>query len=223
MIHPQMATTLGFVMTDAQIPPAHAARHAEARGGAQLQPPLGGWRHVHQRHAAAAGQRRLRRAARPAGAADVEEAIARVHGERWRRPSRAMAKGARKFDHHTGVRARPSDDGRRAHRPRHRQFAAGEDGHRGVRSQLGPHPFAPPATRAWRSIRRKADIWMQGVLVCRGGLAAPFSEEELKTETGRARSARSGWPSAEKAKATARFWTCDLTEGYIRINASYRT
>ena len=26
----------------------------------------------------------------------------------------------------------------------------------------------------------KIDIWMQGVLVCRGGLAAPFSEAELK-------------------------------------------
>ena len=30
MIHPQMATTLGFVMTDANIPGAAAARHAEA-------------------------------------------------------------------------------------------------------------------------------------------------------------------------------------------------
>jgi glutamate N-acetyltransferase/amino-acid N-acetyltransferase len=26
-----------------------------------------------------------------------------------------------------------------------------------------------------------------------------------------------------KGKGTARFWTCDLTEGYIQINASYRT
>ena len=26
-----------------------------------------------------------------------------------------------------------------------------------------------------------------------------------------------------KGKGTARFWTCDLTEGYIKINASYRT
>ena len=24
-------------------------------------------------------------------------------------------------------------------------------------------------------------------------------------------------------KGETRFWTCDLTEGYIRINASYRT
>jgi glutamate N-acetyltransferase/amino-acid N-acetyltransferase len=26
-----------------------------------------------------------------------------------------------------------------------------------------------------------------------------------------------------KGKGSARFWTCDFTEGYIRINASYRT
>ena len=26
-----------------------------------------------------------------------------------------------------------------------------------------------------------------------------------------------------KGKGSARFWTCDLTEGYIQINASYRT
>ena len=68
----------------------------------------------------------------------------------------------------------------------------------------------------------KTDIHMQGVLVCRGGLAAPFSEPELK--------AKLDAPECEirltmrgKGKGAARFWTCDLTEGYIRINASYRT
>ena len=36
MIQPMMATTLGFVMTDAICPAAATARHAEARCGAQL-------------------------------------------------------------------------------------------------------------------------------------------------------------------------------------------
>ena len=63
MIQPMMATTLGFVMTDAMHPGGATARHAEARRGAQLQPHLGGRRYLHQRHAAAAGQRRVRRAA----------------------------------------------------------------------------------------------------------------------------------------------------------------
>ena len=50
MIHPKMATTLGFVMTDAAISPHPPSRHAEAGGGAQLQPAFGGRRHLHQRY-----------------------------------------------------------------------------------------------------------------------------------------------------------------------------
>jgi glutamate N-acetyltransferase/amino-acid N-acetyltransferase len=68
----------------------------------------------------------------------------------------------------------------------------------------------------------RTDVFMQGVPVCRAGLAAPFSEEELKTKLDA--------PDCEirvavrgKGKGSARFWTCDFTEGYIRINASYRT
>ena len=68
----------------------------------------------------------------------------------------------------------------------------------------------------------RTDIHMQGVLVCKAGLAAPFSEDELKQKLDAAdceiRLAIRG-----KGKGAARFWTCDLTEGYIRINASYRT
>ena len=68
----------------------------------------------------------------------------------------------------------------------------------------------------------KTDVHMQGVAVCRGGLAAPMSEEEMKQKL--------DVPEVEirlsikgTGKGTARFWTCDLTEGYIRINGSYRT
>ena len=63
---------------------------------------------------------------------------------------------------------------------------------------------------------------MQNVLVCRNGLAAPFSEEELKQKLNA--------PECEirvtfrgSGKAATTFWTCDFTEGYIHINASYRT
>jgi len=68
----------------------------------------------------------------------------------------------------------------------------------------------------------KTDIHMQGVPVCRGGLAAPFSEEELKKKLD-ANDCEIRVAVRGKGKGTARFWTCDLTEGYIRINASYRT
>ena len=76
-----------------------------------------------------------------------------------------------------------------------------------------------PASR-W--IPSKVDIDLQGVPVCRGGLAADFSEDDLKKKLDQSdcliRFAING-----RAKGSARFWTCDLTEKYIEINASYRT
>ncbi len=69
---------------------------------------------------------------------------------------------------------------------------------------------------------RRTDVHMQGVVVCRGGLAAPFSEPELKAKLDD-RECEIRFAIRGKGKGTARFWTCDFTEGYIRINASYRT
>jgi glutamate N-acetyltransferase/amino-acid N-acetyltransferase len=69
---------------------------------------------------------------------------------------------------------------------------------------------------------RKVDIDMQGVAVCRAGLAADFKEEELKKKLDeRDCSIRLSIRGAGRGRA--RFWTCDFTEDYIRINASYRT
>jgi glutamate N-acetyltransferase / amino-acid N-acetyltransferase len=69
---------------------------------------------------------------------------------------------------------------------------------------------------------RKADIDMQGVPVCRGGLAADFSEDQLKTKLGE-RDCYIRFAIRGSGRGRARFWTCDFTEDYIRINASYRT
>jgi glutamate N-acetyltransferase/amino-acid N-acetyltransferase len=68
----------------------------------------------------------------------------------------------------------------------------------------------------------RVDIDMQGIRVCSAGLAAQFSEAELTSRLDepdcliRFRIRSSG-------KGSSTFWTCDFTEGYIRINASYRT
>jgi glutamate N-acetyltransferase/amino-acid N-acetyltransferase len=66
------------------------------------------------------------------------------------------------------------------------------------------------------------DIHLQDVPVCQGGLAAKFDESALKRKLDglevRIRIALNG-----KGKAEARSFTCDLTEDYIKINASYRT
>ena len=68
----------------------------------------------------------------------------------------------------------------------------------------------------------KVDIDMQGVPVCRAGLAAEFSEDELKRKLDE-KECRIQFAIRGRGRGQARFWTCDLTEEYIRINASYRT
>jgi glutamate N-acetyltransferase/amino-acid N-acetyltransferase len=68
----------------------------------------------------------------------------------------------------------------------------------------------------------KMDIDLQGVAVCRGGLAADFSEEEL-TKKLDAKECSIRVMIRGRGKGKARFWTCDFTEGYIKINGSYRT
>ncbi|MBV8846208.1 MAG: bifunctional glutamate N-acetyltransferase/amino-acid acetyltransferase ArgJ [Bryobacterales bacterium] len=69
---------------------------------------------------------------------------------------------------------------------------------------------------------RETDIDMQGMPVCRGGLAADFSEDGLKQKLD-APDCTIRLSIRGRGKGSARFWTCDLTEEYIRINASYRT
>jgi glutamate N-acetyltransferase/amino-acid N-acetyltransferase len=68
----------------------------------------------------------------------------------------------------------------------------------------------------------RTDIDMQGVPVCRSGLAANFSEAELKIKLD-ADECLIRFAIRGRSKGKARFWTCDFTEDYIRINASYRT
>jgi glutamate N-acetyltransferase/amino-acid N-acetyltransferase len=68
----------------------------------------------------------------------------------------------------------------------------------------------------------KMDIFLQDVLVCQGGVAADFSEEELKEKLDE-RDCLIRVVLHGRGAGTARFWTCDLTEKYIEINASYRT
>jgi len=66
------------------------------------------------------------------------------------------------------------------------------------------------------------DIAVQGVTVCRSGLAAPFSEDEVKKKMD-APDCAVRFSIRGRGKGRARFWTCDFTEEYIRINGSYRT
>jgi glutamate N-acetyltransferase/amino-acid N-acetyltransferase len=69
---------------------------------------------------------------------------------------------------------------------------------------------------------RRVDIDFQKVAVCRGGLAAAFQEVELKKKLDEP-DCSIRFAIRGSGKGRARFWTCDFTEDYIRINASYRT
>jgi glutamate N-acetyltransferase/amino-acid N-acetyltransferase len=67
----------------------------------------------------------------------------------------------------------------------------------------------------------RARVWVVGRLVCRGGVPTPFDEAELhgrmlEREIGLAIDLGAG-------DGRARMWTCDFTAEYVRINASYRT
>jgi glutamate N-acetyltransferase/amino-acid N-acetyltransferase len=66
------------------------------------------------------------------------------------------------------------------------------------------------------------EITLQDVKVCRNGLASPFDEGDMKMRLDDT-DVSIVFRIAGKGKGSATFWTCDLTEDYVHINASYRT
>jgi len=219
MIHPRMATTLGFVLTDAVIPVAPL--RAMLKRGAE--------RSYHRLSVdgdtstndtlllLANGASGVR--PDPREMAKVEEQITLVM-ERLAQQIARDGEGARKFITIV-VSGAPSHEGAArmaraiANSPLVKTAVAGSDPNWGrILSAAGNAgvPFDPG----------RVDVHLQGVLVCRAGLAAPFSEPELKQKLDAAE-CEIRVTVRGKGQGTARFWTCDLTEDYIRINASYRT
>jgi glutamate N-acetyltransferase/amino-acid N-acetyltransferase len=219
MIHPNMATTLGFVMMDVALPPSALANMLSAavkrsfnrisvdgdtstndtmlvlaNGASGIQP----------------NQKESKK---------VEEALTQVMEDLARQIVRD-GEGARKLVTIDVTGAANEDAATRiarsiANSPLVKTAIAGSDPNWGrIISAAGNAgvPFEPS----------KVDIDLQGVPVCRGGLAADFSEADLKKKLDQPdcliRFAING-----RAKGSSRFWTCDLTEKYIEINASYRT
>jgi glutamate N-acetyltransferase/amino-acid N-acetyltransferase len=68
----------------------------------------------------------------------------------------------------------------------------------------------------------EASVYLQRVPVCRNGIATDFSERELKQMMD-AQECLIRFVLAGGGPGEARFWGCDLTEDYVKINASYRT
>ena len=68
----------------------------------------------------------------------------------------------------------------------------------------------------------KVEISFQGVPVCKKGLAVDFDEAGLGAKL-EGTEVNIDFRIAGPGSGRATFWTCDLTHGYIDINGSYRT
>jgi len=219
MIHPNMATTLGFILTDAGLPPATlAAMLASAVKRSYNRISVDGDTSTNDclllLANGASGMQPNQKEAKK-----LEEAITQVAEELARQIARD-GEGARKLVTIEISGASSEETAERiarsiANSPLVKTAIAGSDPNWGrILSAAGNAgvPLDPS----------KVDIDLQGTPVCRGGLAADFSETELKEKLDETecliRVVLHG-----RGKGSVRFWTCDLTEKYIEINASYRT
>ncbi|HTR35907.1 MAG TPA: bifunctional glutamate N-acetyltransferase/amino-acid acetyltransferase ArgJ [Bryobacteraceae bacterium] len=219
MIHPNMATTLGFIMTDAVLPPVTlAAMLASAVKRSYNRISVDGDTSTNDcllllANGASGVQPNQKESKK------LEEAITSVAEDLARQIARD-GEGARKLVTIEISGASSEETAERiarsiANSPLVKTAIAGSDPNWGrILSAAGNAgvPLDPS----------KVDIDLQGMPVCRGGLAADFSETELKKKLDETecliRVVLHG-----KGKGSVRFWTCDLTEKYIEINASYRT
>jgi glutamate N-acetyltransferase/amino-acid N-acetyltransferase len=219
MIQPNMATTLAYVMTDAEIPSAELDAILRrtvklsynrltvdgdtstndtlvllANGGSGVKP-------------------------RKSEMATLEAAILRVlqnltaqiarDGEGARKLVRVLVSGAKKESEAEKI-------GRAiANSPLVKTAIAGSDPNWGRILAAAGYSGADfdPA---------KVDIYLQGKRVCKKGLAAPMDEAAMAKALN-AKDVVIDFRIDGKGKGQAEFWTCDLTEGYIEINGSYRT
>jgi glutamate N-acetyltransferase/amino-acid N-acetyltransferase len=219
MIHPDMATMLGFVMTDATVR-AEALREM-ITSAAQ--------RSFHSLTIDGDTSTNDSLLLMASGAANVTpsskelkvllETITRVM-ESLAQQIAADGEGARKLIVIKTSGFKNEEEARRvaravANSPLVKTAVAGSDANWGrilTAAGYSGVAFAP----------NDIDIELQGMMVCQGGLAAEFHEDEMKKKLDetevhiRVLNKRGG-------KGEARYFTCDLTEGYIDINGRYRT
>jgi glutamate N-acetyltransferase/amino-acid N-acetyltransferase len=222
MIHPNMATLLAFVTTDAAI--SKVALQAALRQAADAsfnRVTVDGDTSTNDTLAALAN-----------GAAE-NHVIARAAGEDFRRFTKALTdvcrslaieiardgEGARKL---ITVRVRHAPDERSAQRiaetvatsPLVKTAIAGEDANWG-------RILAAAGRSGARFDVSKVEIKIGDLTVARRGGGLTFSEERAAEILARDEVTLTIDLHQGVAEVTA--WTCDLTEGYIRINADYRS
>ena len=222
MIHPRMATMLAFLVTDATLSPALAARALKSAAGPTFNSiTIDGDTSTNDTVALLANGESGARAITSAGSADYEDfctalervcrslAIAIVEdGEGAQRVIEIEVRGA-SSDRSADQIARTV-----ANSPLVKTAFAGADPNWGrILAAAGRSGVAFDP--------RHTNIWIGGVAVCRGGRERPFDEAAahakmlekyvpLRVDLGSGRGA-------------ARIWTCDFTQEYVHINASYRT
>jgi glutamate N-acetyltransferase/amino-acid N-acetyltransferase len=216
MIHPNMATTLAFVVTDAAVPAQQLRAHLKAaveRSYNRLS--VDGDMSTNDMLLVMANGASGRRVARE----PFQKALDEVCQSLAKQIARD-GEGAKKFveirvEGATGERAAAQIARAIANSPLVKTAIAGSDPNWGrilAAAGYSGAEFDPP----------RVDIHVQGVRVCRGGLAAPFDEDALKKALDSA-DVEIRFVIRGGGAGKAVFWTCDLTHGYIDINASYRT
>ncbi len=219
MIHPNMATTLAFVMTDAAIEPLSLWEMLTvAVEGSYHKLSVDGDTSTNDTVLVLAN-----------GASGIipgtrerrvfQEALTGVLAELARKIARD-GEGARKLVT-IEVAGAPSDEAATriarsiANSPLVKTAMAGGDPNWGrilVAAGYAGVPFDPA----------KVDIYLQNTKVCEGGLAAAFEElvlAEALTES----ECEIRFVFHGRGRGRATFWTCDFTEGYVHVNADYRT
>jgi glutamate N-acetyltransferase/amino-acid N-acetyltransferase len=218
MIHPGMATTLGFIMTDAALSPAALRKHLRAAAGRSYNRlSVDGDMSTNDTLAVLANGTSGTRIT-PRNAAAFQSALDEVCQSLARQIARD-GEGASRFVEILVEGARNDADAVKiaraiANSPLVKTAIAGADANWGrilCAAGYSGAEFDPRAAR----------IRLQGVLVCRNGLAASYDEPAL-IEKLKQRDVTIHM-SAGPGSGSAVFWTCDLTHGYIDINGSYRT
>lgn len=216
MIHPNMATTLGFIVTDAAVP----ARQLRA-------------------HLKAAVERSYNRLSVDGDMSTNDMLLVMANGSSGRRvPREAFQRALDEVCQSLAKQIARDGEGAKKFVEIRVEGAASERAAAQIARAIANSPLVKTAIAGsdpnWGRILAAAgysgavfdpsrvDIFLQGVRVCRSGLAAPFEEAALKqaldrNEVGIRFLIRGG------GSGKAVFWTCDLTHGYIDINASYRT
>jgi len=216
MIHPGMATTLAYVVTDAVVPPAALRAHLKAATNRSFNRlSVDGDMSTNDTLLVFANGASGRKVAKDS----FQEALDEVCQSLAQQIARD-GEGASTFVEIEVSGAQTEDAAAKiartiANSPLVKTAIAGNDPNWGrilCAAGYSGAAFEP----------RHVDIYLQGVKVCRKGLAAQYDEAALTAKLAE-KDCRIRFVIGGEGKGTARFWTCDLTHGYIDINGSYRT